>query len=81
MPGTGGDSSVKLDFGLSDGIITEETRTAWNHQFGLTYSITLSNGELETSLAVRNTGTTAWEFQVLLHTYLAVEVSLFLEWG
>ena len=76
LPGTGGDSSVKLDFGLSDGIIDEKARKAWPYSFGLTYSVTLSTGELETSLEVRNTGSEAWEFCVLLHSYWRVEVSL-----
>ena len=75
MPGTGGDSSVKLDFGLSDGIVDEKVRKAWPFSFGLTYSVTLSTDELETSLQVRNTGKEAWEFCVLLHSYWRVEVS------
>jgi len=70
LPGNGGDASVKLDFGLSEGIIDSKARSAWNHQFGLTYSITLSTGELYTSLAVSNTESSAWDFQVLFHTYL-----------
>lgn len=47
----------------------------WPYQFGLTYSVTLSTDELETSLVVRNTGSTNYDFQVLFHTYLAVDVS------
>ena len=76
MTSTGGDSSVKLDFGLSDGIISDGSRAAWSHKFELTYSITLSAGELATSLAVRNTEEAAWEFQVLFHTYLKVDVRI-----
>lgn len=48
----------------------------WDYEFNLTYSVTLSQDSLETSLAVRNTGTSNYEFQVLFHTYLAVDVSL-----
>ncbi|MCJ1317409.1 hypothetical protein MMC15_002733 [Xylographa vitiligo] len=73
LPGNGGDASVKLDFGLSEGIIDSKARSAWNHQFGLTYSITLSTGELYTSLAVSNTESSAWDFQVLFHTYLKID--------
>ncbi|MCJ1471766.1 hypothetical protein MMC13_000406 [Lambiella insularis] len=73
IPGMGGDSSVKLDFGLSEGIIDSKAQSAWNHKFGLTYSITLSTGELSTSLAVSNTETSSWEFQVLFHTYLKID--------
>ena len=66
---------MKLDFGLSDKIISDDTRSDWSHQFGLTYSITLSTDELETSLQVRNTSQEAWEFQLLFHTYLKIDVS------
>lgn len=47
----------------------------WPYQFGLTFSVTLSSEELETSLVVRNTGSKTYDFQVLFHTYLAVDVS------
>lgn len=46
----------------------------WDYQFGLTYSVTLSSEDLETSLVVRNTGSRTYEFQVLFHSYLKVEV-------
>ena len=66
---------MKLDFGLSEGIVDSNARSAWSHQFGLTYSITLSTSELYTSLAVSNTESSAWDFQVLFHTYLKIDVS------
>ena len=74
LPGTGGDDSVKLDFGLSHGSLDSSAQQAWPHKFELTYSITLSRGALGTSLAVRNTESTPWEFQVLFHTYLKIDV-------
>ena len=49
----------------------------WDYQFGLTYSVTLSSEDLETSLVVRNTGSRNYEFQVLFHTYFKVEVRFF----
>lgn len=49
----------------------------WGYQFGLTYSVTLSSEDLETSLVVRNTGSRNYEFQVLFHTYFKVEVRFF----
>ena len=45
-----------------------------NYQFGITYSVTLNRDDLETSLAIRNTGSKDWEFQTLFHTYLAIDV-------
>jgi len=68
-----GDSSVKLDFGLSPSNLTEESRKAWPYEFGLIYSVTLNREGLNTSLMVRNEGETAWEFQILLHSYLRVK--------
>ena len=54
----------------------ESLPSEWKkYAFGITYSITLSREELETSLAIRNTGDTTWDFQTLFHTYLAVDVS------
>ena len=47
-----------------------------NYQFGVTYSVTLSKDDLETSLAIRNTGEKDFEFQTLLHSYWAIDVSL-----
>ncbi|KAL2013344.1 hypothetical protein VTN00DRAFT_869 [Thermoascus crustaceus] len=68
----GGDA-VKLDFGLSHGMLSEEFRRAWPYEFGLVYSVTLSKESLETSLQVQNKGGRAFEFQVLLHSYLRVD--------
>lgn len=65
---------MKLDFGLSHASLDSGAQQAWPHKFELTYSITLSGAELGTSLAVRNTESTPWEFQVLFHTYLKVDV-------
>ncbi|TAQ88451.1 hypothetical protein B7494_g3220 [Chlorociboria aeruginascens] len=71
----GGDGSVKLDFGLSGSNVSEGDRGGWEGEFGLIYSVTLSREGLGTSLVVRNEGDNAWDFQVLMHTYLRVGVS------
>ncbi|KAL8843531.1 MAG: hypothetical protein Q9170_000035 [Blastenia crenularia] len=70
LPNSKGDASVKLDFGLSDSML--ESRN-WDYSFNLTYSVTLSQDNLETSLVVRNTGTSNYDFQVLFHTYLGID--------
>ncbi|KAI4226026.1 MAG: hypothetical protein L6R36_003472 [Xanthoria steineri] len=70
LPNSKGDASVKLDFGLSNSMLSD---SKWDYEFNLTYSVTLSQDSLETSLAVRNTGTSNYEFQVLFHTYLAID--------
>ncbi|KAJ5582609.1 hypothetical protein N7535_001229 [Penicillium sp. DV-2018c] len=67
------DINVKLDFGLSHSMLTDEFRQAWPYEFGLVYSVTLTKDTLETALQVRNDGQKNFEFQVLMHTYLKVE--------
>lgn len=71
---TEGDASVKLDFGLSKGMLSDKFQKDWPFEFGLVYSVTLSPRSLITSLQVQNKGTTSFEFQSLLHTYFRVDV-------
>lgn len=66
-----------MDFGLSSSNLNQASKDAWAHGFGLIYSVTLGREGLGTSMVVRNEGTEAWEFQILMHTYLRVGVSLF----
>lgn len=73
MLSKGGDDSVKLDFGLSSANLSEAARKAWPMEFGLVYSVTLGKEGLQTMLNVRNQDTKAWEFQMLLHSYFAVD--------
>jgi D-hexose-6-phosphate mutarotase len=70
----GGDSSVKLDFGLSPSNLSEESKALWPYEFGLIYSVTLGKDSLITTLVVRNEGEQAWEFQTLMHTYFKIKV-------
>jgi glucose-6-phosphate 1-epimerase len=69
-----GDTGVTIDFGLSPSNLGEETRRAWPYNFGLIYSVTLTRDGLKTSMVVRNEGKESWDFQVLMHTYLRVQV-------
>lgn len=55
-------------------MVPTDLKDHWPENFGLTYSVTLSTEGLETSLQVSNGGKKPWEFQVLLHTYLRVDV-------
>lgn len=57
-------------------MLSKEAQDAWQYGFGLTYSVTLSKEGLETTMNVRNQGKESFEFHVLLHTYLHVQVSL-----
>lgn len=72
----GGDSSVKLDFGLSPSNLDDASKEAWAYEFGLIYSVTLGREGLTTSIVVRNEGETAWDFQVLMHSYFKVSVRI-----
>jgi glucose-6-phosphate 1-epimerase len=56
-------------------MLSEESRKAWPYEFGLLYSVTLSKEGLETSLQVQNKGNQNFDFQVLMHTYLLIDVS------
>lgn len=59
-------------------MLSDEFKKAWPYDFGLVYSVSLTRKSLETSLHVQNKGDKAFEFQVLLHSYLRVKVrSLF----
>ncbi|RFU25595.1 hypothetical protein B7463_g10744, partial [Scytalidium lignicola] len=69
----GGDSSVKLDFGLSSSNLSAESKAAWPYDFGLIYSVNLSRGELGTSIVISNEGKEPWEFQTLMHTYFRIK--------
>ena len=69
---------MKLDFGLSDANLSDESKKAWPYSFGLIYSVTLGKEGLTTTMVVRNEGDTAWDFQLLMHTYLRISVSAWL---
>jgi glucose-6-phosphate 1-epimerase len=69
---------VKLDFGLSDAELSEESKKAWPYSFGLIYSVTLSKDGLTTTMLVRNEGETSWDFQLLMHSYLRISVSIWI---
>ncbi|PSR80392.1 galactose mutarotase-like domain-containing protein [Coniella lustricola] len=67
------DTNVKLDFGLSSSSLDEKTRALWPYDFDLIYSVTLERTNLVTSIVITNKSAEAFEFEVLLHTYLRVK--------
>lgn len=77
--GTGSSSSaassngVQLDFGLSASSADPALKSLWPYDFALLYRVTLEPGSLATSIVVTNEGDKAFDFQVLLHTYLHVD--------
>lgn len=73
---SGGDGGVKLDFGLSSAQISQEAKEAWGYDFNLLYSVTLGKDGLQTMLNIQNNGKESFEFQMLLHTYFKVDVSV-----
>lgn len=70
------DDGVKLDFGLYSSALPDNFKKAWPYDFGLVYSVTLSREGLQTVVNVRNEGSEGFEFQVLLHTYLRIDVRI-----
>jgi len=71
--GPDGDSSIKLDFGLSAGMLDDTFKKAWPYDFGLVYSVTLTKTSLVTLLQVQNNGADPFDFQFLFHSYFRVE--------
>jgi len=71
---TKADDSVKLDFGLSSAMLSEDLRKKWPYDFGLVYSVTLSKAKLEVQLHVQNKGDQTIDFQCLFHSYFTVKV-------
>lgn len=69
MGKSGGDGSVKLDFGLSTAQLSDDAKKAWPYEFALLYSVELGRGQLKTILNVQNKGDKSFDFQMLLHTY------------
>jgi glucose-6-phosphate 1-epimerase len=72
---SGGDDSIKLDFGLSSSQLSEDAKKAWPYDFGLVYSVTLARDGLQAILRVQNEGKESFEFQMLLHSYFRIDVS------
>ncbi|KAI1854195.1 hypothetical protein JX266_001336 [Neoarthrinium moseri] len=67
------DNSVKLDFGLSQSNLTDESKKLWPHPFSLQYSVTLTPDSLGTGMVITNQGDQPFEAQLLMHTYLRVK--------
>lgn len=69
-PGAGADGLVTAVFALAS---SDATRVAWPHDFELEHTVSFDATRLRTRLAVRNVGAASFDFQMLLHTYYAIE--------
>ena len=65
-----GRSSIQL--GLSHTDLSAEFSKLWPYQFELIYTIKLEPTSLSTHMLVRNLGQDAFDYNILLHTYLSV---------
>jgi glucose-6-phosphate 1-epimerase len=65
---------VKLDFGLSSSNLDETSKMLWGYSFGAIYSVTLDRESLSTCLVITNEDSEPFDCQMLLHTYLRVNV-------
>ncbi|KAF8468892.1 galactose mutarotase-like domain-containing protein [Kalaharituber pfeilii] len=65
-------TSVQVDLGLSPQNVPEHLREKWRFPFGLIYTVTLSQNNLETKMLVRNEGNDTIKFHILFHTYFQV---------
>lgn len=71
---TKADDRVKLDFGLSSAMLSDDTKSKWPYEFGLVYSVILGKGKLEVQLHVQNKDDKPFDFQCLFHSYFNVKV-------
>lgn len=62
-----GDVSVTLS--LSD---SEKTREIWEYKFSIEMVVTLGADSLSMRMSVSNTGNTAFDYQIALHTYFSI---------
>lgn len=66
-------SSVSCSFVLTHNQVAPEMRKLWPFEFQLVYTVTLAGNNLVTGLKVSNTGTAAFDFTTLFHTYIRVK--------
>ncbi|KAJ3344263.1 hypothetical protein HDU93_000053 [Gonapodya sp. JEL0774] len=66
-------SAVTGVFELTQEKVDPSLLTIWPHKFKLIYTVTLAKDSLSTKFDVQNLDASAWEFEALLHNYIAVE--------
>jgi glucose-6-phosphate 1-epimerase len=69
LPWTAGGDGTTAAFSLAS---DDATRAIWPHDFEASLAVRLSAGGLQLEFSVRNTGQTALEFTVALHSYFRV---------
>lgn len=52
---------------------SEFSKNMWDHDFKLTYTVTLKDTSLALQIQVENTSSEEWDFTTLLHTYFMVD--------
>lgn len=63
------ESGVSASLVLRD---SAQTRAWWPHGFAARLTVTLTEGGLRIGLGAQNTGDSAWDFTMALHSYLAI---------
>jgi len=64
---------ITVLFELTEAEVRDDLRSKWNHQFKLSYVVSLTADSLRTELKIFNPSSTdSFEFQTLLHTYFRV---------
>ncbi|CAI5759933.1 unnamed protein product [Candida verbasci] len=66
------ESPITIQFGLGPENLNKETQEIWPYDFTLIYSVSLHEDKLVTQIEVENTGTQAFEFNWLFHTYYKI---------
>jgi len=67
--------SIILTFHLDSSMLIASYQAKWPLSVDLTYTVTLSPNNLRANLKVENTDKVPFEFQYLLHAYMALPVS------
>ena len=71
-------SETSATFNLTSEDLDSTSKALWDSDFKLVYTVELEDNALVNEFEVHNPGTSDFECNVLLHTYLRVEVSLHL---
>lgn len=67
------ESPLTVQFGLGPENLSQQAKDAWNYDFTLLYSVSLTDDGLTTRLEVENTDDKPFEFNVLFHTYFKID--------
>ena len=70
-----GQKETSVTFGLNQGDLDPSSKSLWDIEFELVYTVSLDESELRCDFEVHNPGlTSSFECHTLLHTYFHIQV-------